>query len=40
MAEKKYVIDNAELMAKWTKAETLEELKGILSNIIPPIPNE
>ena len=27
-------------MAEWTKAETVEELKGILSNIIPPIPNE
>lgn len=27
-------------MAEWTKAEAVEELKGILSNIIPPIPNE
>ena len=27
-------------MTEWTKAEAVEELKGILSNIIPPIPNE
>lgn len=27
-------------MAEWTKAETVEELKDVLSNIIPPIPNE
>lgn len=27
-------------MAEWTKAETVEELKAVLSNVIPPIPNE
>ena len=26
-------------MAEWTKAETVDELKDALSNIIPPIPN-
>ena len=27
-------------MADWSKAETVEELKDVLSNIIPPIPSE
>ena len=26
-------------MAEWAQAETVEELNGVLSNIIPPIPN-
>ena len=26
-------------MANWVKAETVDELKGVFANTIPPIPN-